>query len=262
MTQLIITPPDIIQLTGTLPEPIVLSVVPQSIAVTLSQNSLPGPKGDKGDKGDAGADGYTPIKGVDYFDGDKGDPGNDGVDGYTPIKGVDYFDGVNGTNGIDGYTPIKGVDYFDGEKGDKGDPGNNGADGSTWESVNGAPVNPPIGGIGSFALDYTTGDVYEFVSGDVWSLVLNITGDKGETGDKGDDGAKIITAAFSGNDILFTLDDASAVSLTDAKITLKGDQGDQGIQGPAGQDAHVYYGTGSPPSPVGLPDGALFIQYT
>lgn len=56
-----------------------------------------------------GADGYTPQKGVDYFDG------KDGQDGYTPIKGVDYFDGRDGTNGkdgVDGYTPQKGVDYF------------------------------------------------------------------------------------------------------------------------------------------------------
>lgn len=32
-----------------------------------------------------------------------------GANGYTPKKGVDYFDGANG------YTPQKGVDYFDGE---------------------------------------------------------------------------------------------------------------------------------------------------
>jgi len=38
-------------------------------------------KGDKGDKGDPG---YTPQKGIDYFDG------------YTPVKGVDYYDGDNG----------------------------------------------------------------------------------------------------------------------------------------------------------------------
>jgi hypothetical protein len=43
--------------------------------------------------------------------------GVNGKDGYTPIKGVDYFDGKDGTNGVDGYTPIKGVDYFDGEDG-------------------------------------------------------------------------------------------------------------------------------------------------
>jgi hypothetical protein len=34
-----------------------------------------------------------------------------GQDGYTPRKGVDYFDGQ------DGYTPQKGVDYFDGQDG-------------------------------------------------------------------------------------------------------------------------------------------------
>ena len=53
-------------------------------------------------------DGYTPVKGVDYFDGEKGDPFtyNDftpeqltalkGADGRTPVKDIDYFDGVNG----------------------------------------------------------------------------------------------------------------------------------------------------------------------
>ncbi len=38
-----------------------------------------------------GQDGYTPIKGVDYFDGQ---------DGHTPVKGVDYFDGTNGKDGF------------------------------------------------------------------------------------------------------------------------------------------------------------------
>lgn len=39
-------------------------------------------------------------------------PITDGKDGYTPIKGVDYFDGKDGVNGTDGYTPVKGTDYF------------------------------------------------------------------------------------------------------------------------------------------------------
>ena len=42
-------------------------------------------KGDKGDKGDKGEPGYTPQKGVDYFDG------TDGQDGYTPVRGTDYW---------------------------------------------------------------------------------------------------------------------------------------------------------------------------
>lgn len=54
-------------------------------------------------QGPPGEDGYTPIKGVDYFDGKDG---KDGKDGYTPQKGIDYVDGK------DGYTPIKGVDYY------------------------------------------------------------------------------------------------------------------------------------------------------
>lgn len=49
-------------------------------------------------KGEPGADGYTPVKGVDYFDGTPGAPGKNGNDGYTPIKGVDYFDGKDGAD--------------------------------------------------------------------------------------------------------------------------------------------------------------------
>ena len=33
-------------------------------------------------------------------------------DGYTPQKGVDYFDGENGKDGEDGHTPVKGTDYW------------------------------------------------------------------------------------------------------------------------------------------------------
>lgn len=98
-------------------------------------DSLVGRPGKDGDKGDPftyedftqeqlnslkGKDGYTPIKGKDYFDGRdgytpvKGTDYFDGKNGYTPVKGVDYFDGK------DGYTPVKGKDYFDGKDGDDG----------------------------------------------------------------------------------------------------------------------------------------------
>lgn len=102
---------------------------------------IPGPAGADG------TDGYTPIKGVDYFDGT---PGTPGADGYTPVKGVDYFDGADGAdsvvpgppgaNGADGYTPVKGVDYFDGADGAPGAdstvPGPQGpAGGDAWTVV-------------------------------------------------------------------------------------------------------------------------------
>ncbi len=56
-------------------------------------------------KGANGKDGYTPQKGIDYFDG------ADGKDGYTPIKNIDYFDGKDGKDGING---IDGKDGKDG----------------------------------------------------------------------------------------------------------------------------------------------------
>ena len=73
-------------------------------------------------KGDKGDDGKTPQKGVDYFTDEEVEniiksvlkqipTPKDGKDGYTPIKGKDYFDGK------DGYTPIKDKDYFDGKDG-------------------------------------------------------------------------------------------------------------------------------------------------
>lgn len=51
----------------------------------------------KGDKGDAG---YTPQKGIDYFDG------------YTPIKGLDYTDGVSGLGMSPRGAWVNNVDYF------------------------------------------------------------------------------------------------------------------------------------------------------
>lgn len=54
-----------------------------------------------GPQGEPGKDGYTPIKGVDYFDGKDGKNGTNGKDGYTPVKGKDYFDGAPGKDGKD-----------------------------------------------------------------------------------------------------------------------------------------------------------------
>ena len=52
------------------------------------------PKGDKGDKGDTGNKGDTGARGpqgIQGVQGPKGDKGDTGNDGYTPVKGVDYF---------------------------------------------------------------------------------------------------------------------------------------------------------------------------
>lgn len=69
----------------------------------------------KGDKGEPGKDGYTPIKGKDYFDGEPG---------YTPVKNKDYFDGAPGEDGEPGQ---QGEPGKDGEPGQPGEPGKDGS---------------------------------------------------------------------------------------------------------------------------------------
>lgn len=83
-----------------------------------------------------GKDGYTPVKGVDYFDGAKGDKGNDG---YTPIKGVDYFDGETGPKGErgekgeTGERGPQGIQGLQGPRGEQGPVGPKGEDGETQD---------------------------------------------------------------------------------------------------------------------------------
>lgn len=91
-------------------------------------------RGPEGQPGKDGQDGYTPRKGVDYFDGQEGQPGKDGKDGASPVISVSniagghritIIDSAGKTNfdvmdGSDGQTPQKGVDYFDGQDGKDG----------------------------------------------------------------------------------------------------------------------------------------------
>lgn len=95
--------------------------------------------------GKDGDDGYTPQKGVDYFDGQPG------KDGYTPVKGKDYTDGADGVSPTVAVSAITGghrisitdksgtktVDVMDGEDGNPGDPGR-GIKSITRTSGNGA----------------------------------------------------------------------------------------------------------------------------
>lgn len=63
----------------------------------------------KGDKGDPFTYADFTAEQLAALKGEKGDTGAQGADGYTPVKDVDYFDGQNGK---DGYTPVKGTDYW------------------------------------------------------------------------------------------------------------------------------------------------------
>ena len=89
----------------------------------------------------------TDANGTKIFNVMHGTNGTNGADGYTPVKGVDYFDGTNGTNGTDGVSPtlsvaeitgghrvtitdVNGTQTFDVMDGQDGRDGQNGADGS------------------------------------------------------------------------------------------------------------------------------------
>ena len=61
------------------------SIADEILAEAKASGEFDGQPGVQGPQGEKGNDGYTPVKGIDYFDG------KDGQDGYTPVKGTDYF---------------------------------------------------------------------------------------------------------------------------------------------------------------------------
>lgn len=136
----------------------------------VGPQGVPGPKGEIGPKGARGLQGvegdagYTPEKGVDYFDGEKGDRGAQG------IQGVKGDTGARGPQGLKGDTGARGL------KGDQGDTGPRGIQGIQGE----------IGPIGK------TGPKGEpFVYGDFTTTQLaNLKGPKGDKGDRGPQGVK------------------------------------------------------------------------
>lgn len=77
------------------------NVVTFSDGKTLNiKNGKAGTPGKDGTNGKDGKDGYTPQKGVDYFDGEDGKPGEPGAPGK------------DGAKGDPGYTPQRGTDYW------------------------------------------------------------------------------------------------------------------------------------------------------
>lgn len=195
----------------------------------------PGEPGADGKNGKNGKDGYTPVKGVDYFDGQPGSngkDGKDGKDGYTPVKGVDYFDGQpgkDGKDGKDGYTPVKGVDYFDGQPGKDGAAGSAGKDGMSASHVWHGTILTVTSASGTTSAD-----------------LKGAKGDPGSAGSNGKDGTSVTVQSVSES----TADGGkNTVTFSDGKtITVK--NGSKGSAGKDGKDGNpgVYVGTGDMPS--------------
>lgn len=84
-----------------------------------------------------GDDGYTPLKGTDYFDGKSLEFNWDGTQLGVRVEGQLNYQYVNlrGLQGLPGYTPIKGTDYFDGLPGPPGT--------TTWGGITDKPSTFP-----------------------------------------------------------------------------------------------------------------------
>ena len=97
---------------------------------------------------------------------------------------------------------------------------------------------------------------WQYVGGSWTNLIAlsELVGGQGIQGEIGATGASIVSASFSGNDLVFTKDDANVVTLVNALIDLKGDQGDAGTNGITWRS-----GTGVPDNGVGV-DGDFYLR--
>lgn len=109
-------------------------------------------KGKDGQDGQPGKDGYTPVKGVDYFDGKDGKDGRDGQpgkDGTSPVVSVATITGghrititdKNGTKTVDVLDGKNGTDGKPGTDGSPGRDGSNGADGKDGNGIKSVVLN-------------------------------------------------------------------------------------------------------------------------
>ena len=190
----------------------------QTFQAKLDAGTLKGEKGDKGDPGEQGPQGVKGDKGDKGDTGEQGPQGPAGKDGYTPIKGVDYFDGEKGDIGPQGPQGLqgeKGDKGNTGPKGDKGDPftyadftaeqlvGLKGEKGDTGEQgpqgVKGDKGDPgeqgPQGIQGEQGPQGVKGDKGD--KGDTGEQ--GPQGEKGDTGANGKDGRDGLTTAISVN---------------------------------------------------------------
>ena len=111
----------------------------------------------------------------------------------------------------------------EGEKGDKGDQGIQGIQGPNGNAATATAGTTTTLAAGQSAAVTNVGTT----SDAIFNFAI-------PRGDKGEEGACVVSVSFVGNDMVFVLDDSSTITLTNAKVDLKGDQGIQGIQGITG----------------------------
>ena len=167
-----------------------------NVIVQITESGPRGPQGPKGDKGEKGEQGPKGDQGIPGEKGEKGDPGPKGdkgdkgdqgiqgipgKDGYTPIKGIDYFDGEKGVTGKSLEFTWNGTQLGIRQEGD-----------ATYQYVNLKGDKGDIGNTGKgLEFNWNGTQLGVRVEGDATYQYVNLKGDKGEQGiqgPKGDDG--------------------------------------------------------------------------
>ena len=227
-----------------------------------------------------GQDGYTPRKGIDYFDGEQGEQGIQGPKGDAGEQGIQGEQGPQGLKGDTGNQGPQGIQGVQGEtgpqgtKGDKGDTGPKGDKGDTGErGIQGEKGEQGIQGIpgiqgeqgeqGPRGLQGPKGDPFvydDFTPTQLEGLkgpqgIQGPKGDKGDTGeqglqgekgpkgDKGDTGLQGIQGP-KGEDGYTPIKGADYFDGEKGPKGDKGDQGEQGIQGETGKSIeYTWNGT-------------------
>ncbi len=172
--------------------------------------------------GSKGTDGYTPVKGVDYFDGvqgDKGDTGNAGADGTSVFVASVTESTADGGSNVVVFSDGKTVTIKNGSKGSTGEPGAAGAAGKDGVSV-------------THSWNGTTLTINS-ASG---TSSVDLKGERGETGSPGSAGTSVTVKNVSES----TADGGSnTVTFSDGK-TLTVKNGSKGSTGAAGADGKDY----------------------
>lgn len=229
------------------------AVIPPKINLSGVANVpewLQGPKGDTGSQGAPGNDGYTPVKGLDYWtneeiaaieaeiaegvtQGAKGDAGASAYEvavasGFVGTEAA-WVASLKGAQGDRGNTGPKGNDGMQGPIGFTGSIGPQGAPGPRGEQGLIGPegkqgLTGPAGPKGDIGAAFTYSD---FTPAQLAALI----GPEGPEGERGPKGDAFIYADFTPEQL----------------TALKGPKGDTGSTGPAGE-----IGPQGIPGPAGL----------
>jgi hypothetical protein len=225
---------------------------------------IQGVKGDKGDKGDTGATGPAGQDGNNGTNGTNGTNGSDGADGVDGESA--YQVAVN--NGFVGTEPAWLLSLV-GAKGDTGNNGQDGQDGDSfiwrgpWDVANTYSKNDVVSNNGNSYIavyDITTPNIFAITDTEHWQL-MSVKGAQGEPGQNGLDGADgqdavwnftgayNLGSSYAVGDLAtyngttwYRLNsnggntgDTPAENVYWTAISIKGDTGATGSQGPQGE---------------------------